>query len=134
MKLKFKTGDILSEDVEAVINSANCVGVMGCGIAFQFKNAYPANFKAYAAACRRHQVEPGRMFVQETHQLASPRWIINFPTKRHWKSKSRLEDIQAGLFGEFGFNDRPAGYSFHRRASSWKWPWWPELERGPASD
>ena len=97
MKLKFKTGDTLSEDVEAVVNSANCVGVMGRGIALQFKNAYPANFKAYAAACRRHQVEPGRMFVQETHQLASPRLIINFPTKRHWKSKSRLEDIQAGL-------------------------------------
>ncbi|MCY4521140.1 MAG: macro domain-containing protein [Caldilineaceae bacterium] len=97
MKLQFKTGDILSEDVEAVVNSVNCVGVMGRGIALQFKNAYPANFKAYAAACRWHQVEPGRMFVQETHQLAGPRWIINFPTKRHWKSKSRLEDIQAGL-------------------------------------
>ena len=97
MKLQFKTGDILSEEVEAVVNSVNCVGVMGRGIALQFKNAYPANFKAYATACRQHLVEPGRMFVQETHQLAGPRWIINFPTKRHWKSKSRLEDIQAGL-------------------------------------
>ena len=97
LKLRFKTGDILSEDVEAVVNSVNCVGVMGRGIALQFKNAYPANFKAYAAACRRHQVEPGRMFIHETNLLAGPRWIINFPTKRHWRSKSRLEDIQAGL-------------------------------------
>lgn len=97
MKLRFKTGDILSEDVEAVVNSVNCVGVMGRGIALQFKNAYPANFKAYAAACRQHQVEPGRMFVHETNLLAGPQWIINFPTKRHWRSKSRLEDIQAGL-------------------------------------
>ncbi len=95
--LRFKTGDILSEDVEAVVNSVNCVGVMGRGLALQFKNAYPANFKAYADACRQHQVEPGRMFIHETYQLTGPRWIINFPTKRHWKSKSRLEDIQAGL-------------------------------------
>ena len=95
--LQFKTGDLLAEDVEAVVNSVNCVGVMGRGIALQFKNAYPANFKAYAAACRRHQVKPGRMFVQETNQMAGPQWIINFPTKRHWRSKSRLEDIQAGL-------------------------------------
>lgn len=95
--LRFKTGDILSEDVEAVVNSVNCVGVMGRGIALQFKNAYPANFKAYATACKQQLVEPGRMFVQETNQLAGPRWIINFPTKRHWRSKSRLEDIEAGL-------------------------------------
>ena len=95
--LRFKTGDVLSEDVEAVVNSVNCVGVMGRGIALQFKNTYPANFKAYAAACRQHQVEPGRMFIHETNQLTGPRWIINFPTKRHWKSKSKLEDIQAGL-------------------------------------
>ena len=95
--LRFKTGDILSEDVEAVVNSVNCVGVMGRGIALQFKNAYPANFKSYAAACKQHLVKPGRMFVHETNQLTGPHWIINFPTKRHWRSKSRLEDIQAGL-------------------------------------
>jgi O-acetyl-ADP-ribose deacetylase (regulator of RNase III) len=73
-----------------------CVGVMGRGIALEFKIAYPANFKAYAAACKRGEVQPGRMFVFDTGQLA-PRWIINFPTKRHWRGKSRLEDIEAGL-------------------------------------
>ena len=95
--LQFKTGDILSEDVEAVVNSVNCVGVMGRGIALQFKNAYPANYKEYKAACRQHLVEPGHMFVHETNQLTGPRWVINFPTKRHWRSKSKLEDIQIGL-------------------------------------
>jgi O-acetyl-ADP-ribose deacetylase (regulator of RNase III) len=70
---------------------------MGRGIALQFKKAYPDNFKAYAAACARHEVEPGRMFVFRTHSLAGPKWIINFPTKRHWRGKSRIEDIDAGL-------------------------------------
>ena len=95
--LLFKTGDILSEDMEAVVNAVNCVGVMGRGIALQFRNAYPANFKAYAIACSNREVEPGRMFVHATNRLSRPRWIINFPTKRHWRSRSRLEDIQAGL-------------------------------------
>jgi O-acetyl-ADP-ribose deacetylase (regulator of RNase III) len=70
---------------------------MGRGIALQFKNAWPENFKAYQAACRRDEVQPGRMFMFELGQLTSPRWIVNFPTKRHWKGKSRMEDIDAGL-------------------------------------
>src|SRR3954452_15391877 len=69
---------------------------MGRGIALQFKNIFPNNFKAYAAACDRKEVQPGKMFVYETGKL-SPRYIINFPTKRHWKGKSRIEDIDAGL-------------------------------------
>ena len=95
--IEFKAGDILAEDVEAVVNSVNCVGVMGRGIALQFKNAFPENFKAYAAACKRKEVQPGRMFVFESSLLAGPRFIINFPTKRHWRGKSRMEDIEAGL-------------------------------------
>ena len=95
--LEFQKGDILRADVEAVVNTVNCVGVMGRGIALQFKRAYPANFKAYAAACKRGDVVPGKMFVFETGQLANPRYIINFPSKRHWKGKSRIEDIEAGL-------------------------------------
>lgn len=94
---EYKTGDILAEDSEAVVNTVNCVGVMGRGIALQFKNAFPANFKAYAAACRREEVQPGRMFVFDTGQLTNPRFIINFPTKRHWRGKSRIEDIDSGL-------------------------------------
>ena len=95
--IEYKTGDILREDAEAIINTVNCVGVMGRGIALQFKNAFPQNFKAYAVACKNEEVQPGRMFVFETGQLTNPRYIINFPTKRHWRGKSRIEDIEAGL-------------------------------------
>ena len=95
--IEYKTGDILAEDVDALVNSVNCVGVMGRGIALQFKNAFPENFEAYADACKRDEVQPGRMFVFETRQLSPPRYIINFPTKRHWRGKSRIEDVEAGL-------------------------------------
>lgn len=95
--IEFKAGDILAEDVEALVNTVNCVGVMGRGIALQFKNAFPKNFKAYEAACHREDVQPGQMFVFATGQLTNPKYIINFPTKRHWRGKSRLSDIDAGL-------------------------------------
>jgi len=95
--IEFTSGDILKSEAEALVNTVNCVGIMGRGIALQFKNAFPENFKAYAAACERGEVQPGRMFVFETGQLTPPRYIINFPTKRHWRGKSRIEDIDAGL-------------------------------------
>ena len=95
--IEYKTGDIFAEDAEALVNSVNCVGVMGRGIALQFKNRFPENFKAYAKACERKEVQPGRMFVFETGLLTNPHYIINFPTKRHWRGKSRMEDINSGL-------------------------------------
>ena len=96
--IEYKVGDMFTEDVEALVNSVNCVGVMGRGIALQFKNLFPENFKAYAEACRREEVQPGRMFVFETGQMmGAPSYIINFPTKRHWRGKSRMEDIESGL-------------------------------------
>lgn len=95
--IEYKTGNILKEDVEALVNTVNCVGFMGRGIALQFKKTWPENFKAYAAACRKQEVKPGRMFVYETGLLTNPRYIINFPTKRHWRGKSRIEDIESGL-------------------------------------
>ncbi len=95
--IEFKTGDILAADAEALVNTVNCVGVMGRGIALQFKKAFKENFNAYAAACAEGQVRPGKMFVVDTHRLTGPRWIINFPTKRHWRAGSRLEDIDSGL-------------------------------------
>lgn len=95
--IEYRSGDILRSEAEALVNTVNCVGVMGRGVALQFKNAFPENFKAYAAACKREQVQPGRMFVFETGRLTPPRYIINFPTKRHWRGKSRIEDIDAGL-------------------------------------
>ena len=95
--IRFKAGDILAEDAEALVNTVNCVGVMGRGIALQFKKAFPENFRAYADACGRGEVRPGRMFVFETGGLTNPRYIVNFPTKRHWRGNSRIEDIEAGL-------------------------------------
>lgn len=95
--IEYKKGDLLQEDVEALVNTVNCVGIMGRGIALQFKNAFPENFKAYATACDRNEVQPGHMLVFETGQLTNPKYIINFPTKRHWRGKSRIEDIDAGL-------------------------------------
>jgi O-acetyl-ADP-ribose deacetylase (regulator of RNase III) len=94
---EYRTGDLFQADAEALVNTVNCVGVMGRGIALQFKNAYPENFRAYEAACQRGELQPGRMLVFETGQLTNPKYIINFPTKRHWRGKSRMEDIDAGL-------------------------------------
>jgi O-acetyl-ADP-ribose deacetylase (regulator of RNase III) len=90
-------GNLLTADVEALVNTVNCVGYMGKGIALQFKQAFPANFKAYEKACRAHEVKPGCMFIFETGSMVNPRYIINFPTKRHWRGKSRIEDIESGL-------------------------------------
>lgn len=95
--IQITSGNILHADVEAVVNTVNCVGIMERGIALQFKNAYPENFAAYARACKADEVRPGHMFVYEMGGLTNPRFIINFPTKRHWKGKSRMEDIEAGL-------------------------------------
>lgn len=95
--IEYKYDNILNEDAEALINTVNCVGTMGRGIALQFKHAFPENFKAYVAACKQGKVQPGKMFVFETGKLTNPRFIINFPTKRHWRGKSQMEDIEAGL-------------------------------------
>lgn len=90
-------GNLLTAEVDALVNTVNCIGYMGKGIALQFKQAVPANFKAYEAACAVGEVVPGRMLIHDNGGLVSPRWIINFPTKRHWRGKSRLEDVAAGL-------------------------------------
>ncbi|MBD3843998.1 MAG: macro domain-containing protein, partial [Campylobacterales bacterium] len=80
--IEYKVGDILSEDVEAIVNTVNCVGIMGRGLALQYKNKYPQNFKEYETACKKEMVKPGKMFVHQTGQLTNPKYIINFPTKR----------------------------------------------------
>ena len=90
-------GNLLDADIDALVNTVNTVGVMGKGIALQFKNAYPGNFKVYRDACKRSEVHLGEMFVFDAGQLVRLRWIINFPTKQHWKSPSRLKDIESGL-------------------------------------
>ncbi len=96
--IQFKTGDIFAEDSEALVNTVNCVGIMGRGIALQFKKNFPANFEAYTIACKHEKIQPGWMFVFETAQTNNPRYIINFPTKRHWRRPSRMEDIESGLY------------------------------------
>ena len=95
--IKFQQGDILHADVEALVNTVNSVGVMGRGIALQFRKRFPENYKVYKAACDRKEIQPGRVLVFDLNRLQHPRFIINFPTKRHWKNKSRIEYIQAGL-------------------------------------
>jgi O-acetyl-ADP-ribose deacetylase (regulator of RNase III) len=95
--IELTRGDILAADAEALVNTVNCVGVMGRGIALQFKKAFPENFRFYEAACQRREVQIGRMLVFETRLLGGPKYIINFPTKRHWRGPSRLEYIDAGL-------------------------------------
>lgn len=90
-------GNLLGADAEALVNSVNCAGYMGKGIALQFKKAFPMNFAEYQKACRAGRVQPGRMLVFRTGSMLNPRYIINFPTKRHWRGKSRYEDIEAGL-------------------------------------
>jgi len=95
--IKLVAGNLLKAEAEALVNTVNTVGVMGKGIALQFKQAYPDNYEEYRRACNHHEVRPGKMFVFATDKLVNPKYIINFPTKRHWKGKSRMEDIEAGL-------------------------------------
>jgi O-acetyl-ADP-ribose deacetylase (regulator of RNase III) len=95
--IKLTQGDILKADTEALVNTVNCFGVMGRGIALQFRKAFPENFKLYKKACENGEVKPGKMFVYDLNRISNPHFIINFPTKRHWRNKSRFEDIESGL-------------------------------------
>ncbi len=90
-------GNLLAANVDALVNTVNTVGVAGKGIALQFRQAYPDNYRAYERAAKRGEVVPGRMYVWETGQMDQPHYIINFPTKRHWRGRSRLGDIRTGL-------------------------------------
>lgn len=96
--IRITQGDLLKQDVDAIINTVNCVGVMGKGIALQFKQKWPENYKAYVKACKLGQVRPGEMFVHHLGKFAGkPHFIINFPTKDHWRSKSEISFIEEGL-------------------------------------
>jgi O-acetyl-ADP-ribose deacetylase (regulator of RNase III) len=97
MAVVIKSGDLLKENSEAIVNTVNCVGVMGKGIALQFKQRWPQNFKVYAAACHRKLLKPGAMFIHDLGEWAKPRFIINFPTKVHWRGDSKIEYIEKGL-------------------------------------
>jgi O-acetyl-ADP-ribose deacetylase (regulator of RNase III) len=95
--LELAKGNLLEADAEALVNTVNTEGVMGKGIALQFAKKFPKMYQAYREACKAGEVEPGRMFVYEQTDMLNPRYIINFPTKRHWRSPSRMEDILDGV-------------------------------------
>ena len=93
----FTQGNLLEARVEALVNTVNTVGVMGKGIALMFKERFAENFRRYAAACKAGEVQTGKMFVTQVAELDAPRWIVNFPTKQHWRAPSRMEWVVEGL-------------------------------------
>lgn len=95
--IRYTQGNLLEADTQAVVNTVNTVGVMGKGIALMFKEAFRGNFEAYADACKKNNVQVGCMFVTENDELTGPRWIINFPTKKHWRHPTKIEWIEEGL-------------------------------------
>jgi O-acetyl-ADP-ribose deacetylase (regulator of RNase III) len=95
--IELTQGNILKAEAEALVNTVNCVGFMGKGIALQFKKAYPDNFDAYHKACQAGEVQPGHMFIFDLHSMLNPKYVVNFPTKRDWRANSRYEDIESGL-------------------------------------
>lgn len=100
MALIFKTGDMFEEPAEAIVNTVNCVGVMGKGVALEFKRRWPENFKAYKRLCDKHDLRPGKVYVHENTGMFHAdgrKFLINFPTKDHWRAKSKIEFIEAGL-------------------------------------
>ena len=92
MTIKYVSGNLLTYPAEAIINTINCVGVMGKGIALQFKQKYPDNFKYYVKECKSGRVTTGKMLVYACSMLSeNPRYIINFPTKQHWRNNSKID-------------------------------------------
>jgi O-acetyl-ADP-ribose deacetylase (regulator of RNase III) len=91
--LKFVTGNLFESKAQTLVNTVNCVGVMGKGVALTFKKRFPKMFKDYRQKCHNGQIQPGVLTLYKDTQP----WVLNFPTKRHWKSGSRLEDIELGL-------------------------------------
>jgi O-acetyl-ADP-ribose deacetylase (regulator of RNase III) len=97
--IKYTSGNILRARTEAIVNTVNCVGIMGKGLAFQFKEAYPRMFEDYVKACKNGEVAPGQMHVYRIDSDSFPKWIINFPTKRHPRDNSLIGDVDLGLIG-----------------------------------
>ncbi|AWH88730.1 type II toxin-antitoxin system antitoxin DNA ADP-ribosyl glycohydrolase DarG [Limnobaculum parvum] len=95
--INYTQGNLLDAPVEALVNTVNTMGIMGKGIALMFKERFPNNMKAYSLACKQQQVTTGKMFITETGELMGPRWIVNFPTKQHWRADSKIEWIEEGL-------------------------------------
>lgn len=100
MTIEYKSGDMFDEPAEAIVNTVNCVGVMGKGVALEFKRRWPDNFRAYKRLCDTGKMSPGKMFIFQIGDLlqkADRQFLINFPTKQHWKAKSKIEYVEHGL-------------------------------------
>ena len=95
--MRFVTGDLFEASVDALVNPVNTVGVMGKGLALQFKQRFPENYAAYRAAAKAGELEIGKMFVFESGARGAQRYIVNFPTKRHWRGRSELSFVESGL-------------------------------------
>lgn len=95
--ITFTEGNLLEARAEALVNTVNTVGVMGKGIALMFKERFDDNYRQYSAACKAKEVRIGKMFVTRVHELGGPSWIVNFPTKEHWRNPSRMEWVVQGL-------------------------------------
>ncbi len=100
MSIEYKSGDMFDEPTEAIVNTVNCVGVMGKGVALEFKRRWPENFKAYKRLCDDKRLSPGKVFVFDNYNILDEgkhRYLINFPTKDHWRSRSKIEYVEEGL-------------------------------------
>lgn len=93
----YKRGNLLADSAEALVNAVNTVGVMGAGIARQFKKEFPTMFTEYEQACQRGEVTLGKMHVVVVDVAGKQKYIVNFPTLAHWYDQSELRDIEAGL-------------------------------------
>ena len=95
--ITYTKGNLLDADVEVLVNAVNTVGVMGKGIALMFKQRFPKNMQEYAAACKSGEVQTGKMFATRTDATVGAEWIVNFPTKQHWRGYSQMIWIEEGL-------------------------------------
>lgn len=95
-QLVFKSGDLFRSDVQTLTNAVNVVGVMGAGIAKEFKRKFPDMFKDYQQKCKANEVVIGKPYVWRPNTFDG-KWVLNFPTKRHWRGASRIEWIEEGL-------------------------------------
>jgi O-acetyl-ADP-ribose deacetylase (regulator of RNase III) len=116
--IRYTTGNLLVSGADALVNAVNTVGVSGKRIALTFRQAYPANFKAYEAAAKAGRVVVGEMFITERQHVPGPRFIVNFPTKQHWRHPSRLEWIDQGLAPFAGRSRRAASGRSPSRCSA----------------
>jgi hypothetical protein len=123
------SGNIFDSNADAIVNAVNCVGVMGKGLALQFKKRFPDNFKIYKESCAHQELRQGNVLVYDRGELEKPRFIINFPTKDHWKQPSEIGYIDSGLESLAG-----ARHFINRHSRFGLWIGRFAMGRGPTSN